>query len=79
MLIFTIYGNTLKGKSTTRGKTIKGALNFFLSQKPPIHFQNTNQMDETACLRKQFKWNRFPFFGDRLSQEINHNFSRQRV
>ena len=24
-------------------------------------------MDETDCMSKQLKWNKFPFYGDRLS------------
>ena len=29
----------------------------------------TSYMDENACLWKQLKWNKFPFYGDRLSGE----------
>ena len=27
-------------------------------------------MDERACMWKQLKWNKFPFYGDRLSVQI---------
>ena len=27
-------------------------------------------MDERACMSKQLKWNKFPFYGDRLSGKI---------
>ena len=28
-------------------------------------------MDERACMSKQLKWNKFTFYGDRLSVKIN--------
>ena len=30
-------------------------------------------MDERGCMSKELKWNKFPFYGDRLSGK---NFSR---
>ena len=27
-------------------------------------------MDEKACMSKQLKWNKLPFYGDRLSVKI---------
>ena len=27
-------------------------------------------MDEKDCMSKQLKWNKFPFYGDRLSVKI---------
>ena len=27
-------------------------------------------MDERACISKQLKWNKFPFYGERLSRKI---------
>ena len=38
-------------------------------------------MDESACLRKQLKWNKFLFCGDRLSGKIIHGdyHRRQRI
>ena len=27
-------------------------------------------MDERACMSKQLKWNKFPFYGDRMSEKI---------
>ena len=29
-------------------------------------------MDERACMSKQLKWNKFPFYGDSLSGKIFH-------
>ena len=31
--------------------------------------------DESACLWKQLKWNKFPFYGDRLSEKIIHGIN----
>ena len=31
--------------------------------------------DESACLRKQLKWKKFPFYGDRLSGKIIHGIN----
>ena len=30
----------------------------------------TSYMEESACLRKQLKWHKFPFYGDRLSGKM---------
>ena len=29
-------------------------------------------MDERACMSKQLKWKKFPFYGDRLSGKVFH-------
>ena len=38
-------------------------------------------MDERACMSKQLKWNKFPFYSDRLSVKIIQGIyiARQRV
>ena len=41
-------------------------------------------MDERACMSKQLKWNKFPFYGDRMTGksvqgEIISQIARQRV
>ena len=51
--------------------TIKGAVNQILPflKTDFIHLKNS-YMDESACLWKQLKWNKFPFYGARLSGKI---------
>ena len=38
-------------------------------------------MDEKACLWKQLKWNKYPLYSDKLSDELitGINIARQRV
>ena len=35
----------------------------------------TGHKDESACLWKQLKWNKFPFYGDRLSGKFIHGIN----
>ena len=35
----------------------------------------TGYKDQSACLWKQLKWNKFPFYGDRLSGKIIHGIN----
>ena len=38
-------------------------------------------MDDKICMSKQLKWNKFPYYGDRLSGKVSTgiNISRQLV
>ena len=38
-------------------------------------------MDDRVCMSKQLKWNKFPYYGDRLSGEVftGINISRELV
>ena len=38
----------------------------FILKTDYLHLKS-GYKDESACLWKQFKWNKFPFYGDRLS------------
>ena len=44
---------------------------FFILKTDYLHLK-TSYKDESACLWKQLKWNKFPFYGDRLSGKIIH-------
>ena len=43
----------------------------FVLKTDYIH-SKTSCVDESACLRKQLKWHKFPFYGDRLSGKNIH-------
>ena len=43
----------------------------FILKTDYLHLK-TSYKDESACLWKQLKWNKFPFYGDRLSGKIIH-------
>ena len=46
----------------------------FISKTYCLHLK-TGYKDEIACLWKQLKWNKFPFYGDRLSGKIIHGIN----
>ena len=41
----------------------------FISKTDHLYL-NTSFKNESACLWKQLKWNKFPFYGDTLSWKI---------
>ena len=45
--------------------------NSFILKTDYLHLK-TGYRHENACLWKQLKWNKFPFYGDRLSGKIIH-------
>ena len=74
-ILYTIYRKTIKGKPNIKGKTNrKGSCQsgFFVLKTDYIHLK-TSQMADRVCISKQLKWNKFPYYGDRLSGKI---FSR---
>ena len=46
----------------------------FIFKTDYLHIK-TGCNDESACLWKQLKWNKFPFYGDRLSGKIIHGIN----
>ena len=46
----------------------------FILKTDYLHLK-TGHKDESACPWKQLKWNKFPFFGDRLSVKIIHGIN----
>ena len=46
----------------------------FIMKTDYLHLK-TDYMDESACLWKQLKWNKFPFYGDRLCGKIIHGIN----
>ena len=51
------------------------SINFFFILKADYLHLKTGYKDETACLWKQLKSNKFPFYGDRLSGKIIHGIN----
>ena len=62
---------------TKKGKTNheRSCQSFSLILKTDYLLLKTGNKDENACLWKQLKWNKFPFYGDRLIGKIIHGIN----
>ena len=58
----------MKGKTNRKGSC---QLFSFVLETDYIHFKSS-QMDDRVCMSKQLKWNKFPYYADRLSGKIFH-------
>ena len=67
LVLYISYAMSYKGKHKKNSQSIS-----FISKTNYLHLK-TSYMDESACLWKQREWNKFPFFGDKLSGK---NWSR---
>ena len=67
-LLSISYGRPEKGK--TNLKKSCQSISFIL-KTDLIHLE-TSYVDGSACVWKQLKWNKFPFYGDRLCGKIIH-------
>ena len=58
----------MKGKTNRRRSC---QLVSFVLKTDYIH-SKSSQMDDRVCMSKQLKWNKFPYYGDRLSGKVFH-------
>ena len=65
-LLNTLYGTTIKGKTNNKRSCL--SISFIL--KTDFTQLKTSYTDEGDCQWKQLKWNKFPFYGKKLSEKI---------
>ena len=70
-LLYIWYGMSKKG---TINHERSCQSHSFILKTDYLHFK-TGHKDESACLWKQLKWNKFPFYGDRMSGKIIHGIN----
>ena len=70
-LLYIRYGMSKKGKTNPE----RSSQSFSFILKTDYLHLTTGCNDECACLWKQLKCNKFPFYGDRLSGNIYHGIN----
>ena len=70
MLLITLYQMRSVQKGKSNNERSCQSISFFL--KTNFVRSTTTYEDEGACLWKQLKWNKFPFYGDGRSGEKFH-------
>ena len=58
----------MKGKTNRKG-TCQSV--YFVLKTDYLHLKSS-EMDDSVCMSKPLKWNKFPYYGDRLSGKIFH-------
>ena len=67
-LLYIRYGMSKKGETSYK-RSCQSVSSIWKTDYVPL---KTSYMDESACLWKHLKWNKFTFSGDRLSGKFRH-------